>query len=529
MIAAVPSTSECSDCLAGLFAETEGQIACEKCAHGTFSQFARSIGCAACLPGQYQRSNGASACASCAEGHYQTEEGKTNCTSCEACEGGTRLRCGGGFEGFCVDCPAGKFFFEEGETTRGCEDCPAGSWCTSGKKFACGATNLFCPANSKNPTSVAIGHYSTPTSAPEDAREAQRACTEGSSCVRGVRKECPAGFVCHVSAVTALIFVGNDEMTVNITQQKLCSENEFVFEGECMQCPSVGADCTDGIIKLTPDYWFNPDHGSITEFWGKREQGVLSQALGIYRCAPGSCKLDGKSKLPDCTEGRQGLLCGVCSEGYYATDISGCEPCPAGANSAGEAVGMFFFVAALAAAAWQAKRKVEERHPKLAASIKEKLPEVLKLLTGLFQILGAFATVLYRVPWPSAFIKITSFISVLALDVFSLPSLRCSSLGSTFYDRFDLHLTSMLVLTGLFVALLFYVYSRHNQNRAKPLKASLVWNIFLPFLFIICEYAARACNRQLHRSPHLPFQSAVFCHVRRSLDLQDGHPDAALP
>jgi hypothetical protein len=55
-------------------------------------------------------------------------------------------------------------------------------------------------------------------------------------------------------------------------------------------------------------------------------------------------------------------------------------------------------------------------------------------------------------------------------------------------------MTSMLVLTALFAALLVYAYSRHNQSRAKPLKTSLVWNTFLPFLFLICTCAAHACT-----------------------------------
>jgi hypothetical protein len=290
--------------------------------------------------------------------------------------------------------------------------------------------------------------------------------------------------VCQLGSATARV----GGLDVNVTAETLCDVDEFVFRGGCLPCPESGTTCINGQIELKQDFWFKPDsplYGSLTEFWGKREFENISQALGIYRCAPGSCKVDAESGLPACAVGRQGLLCGICQDGYYATDISGCERCPEGANSASEAAGLFVFVVALAAAAWQAKRKIEARHPKLAASMKEKLPEVLKLLTGLFQILGAFATVLYRVPWPGAFRTITSITSMLALDVFSLPSIRCSSLGSTFYDRFNLHMTSMLVITGLFVALLVYAYSRHNQSRARPLKTSLVWNIFLPFLFLI--------------------------------------------
>jgi hypothetical protein len=404
--------------------------------------------------------------------------------------------------------PCAPGTFEEANATDAssarCKPCPAGNWCQDGKQQPCGSTSLFCPANSSTPTAVAIGHYSVPTNSSKIKRTGQVPCEPGFTCAEGSRKACPAGRLCQLGSASTR--VGGVE--VNVTAETLCDAAEFVFRGRCLPCPERGANCINGQITLKPDFWYSPQHGALTEFWGKRELDEVSQTLGIYRCAPGSCKLDAESGLPNCTEGRQGLLCGVCNDGYYATDISGCEPCPEGADSAVEAVALCIFLMALAAAAWLAKRKIEARHPKLAASIAEKLPEVLKLLTGLFQILGAFTTVLYRVPWPGAFRTITSFTSALALDVFSLPSIRCSSLGSTFYGRFNLHMTSMLAITGLFSALLIYAYSRHNQSRARPLKTSLVWNIFLPFLFLICKLCATcALARCAHllraRSPHL--------------------------
>ena len=407
----------------------------------------------------YSNASNAVACERCPVGKFQELQGQPYCEAEQPCAPGT-------FDANATDASNAR-----------CKPCRAGFWCQDGTQYRCDSASLFCPAQSSTPTAVAIGHYSV-NGSDEFHREAQVPCEPGFSCAQGIRQPCPPGRVCQLGAATARV----GGLVVNVTAETLCDVNKFVFGGECHTCPERGANCIDGRITLKPDFWYDPQHGALTEFWGKREAGA---ATDIYRCAPGSCGLNATSGLPACAAGRRGLLCGVCSEGYYATDISGCELCPEGANSAAEAVGLFVFLVVLAAAAWQAKRKVEKRHPKLAASIKEKLPEVLKLLTGLFQILGAFATVLYRVPWPPAFRKITSLISVLALDVFSLPSLRCSSLGSTFYDRFNLHLTSMLVLTGLFVALLFYAYSRHNQSRAKPLKTSLVWNIFLPFLFII--------------------------------------------
>ena len=64
------------------------------------------------------------------------------------------------------------------------------------------------------------------------------------------------------------------------------------------------------------------------------------------------------------------------------------------------------------------RSELMRRRPRLYASIAEKLPEVAKLLTGLFQILEAFTGVLRSVPWPDAFKAVTDFFSILNLDIF---------------------------------------------------------------------------------------------------------------
>ena len=69
--------------------------------------------------------------------------------------------------------------------------------------------------------------------------------------------------------------------------------------------------------------------------------------------------------------------------------------------------------------------------------------------------------------------------------MFALPSIRCSGIASTYFARFQLHVSSCLGITAIFVALLFYAYSKDNIARGKPVKTSTVWNTFLPFLFLI--------------------------------------------
>jgi hypothetical protein len=541
-----PSPARCAPCAAGSFSDTSNAGLCTACPANTFQlkpgqpfckatqpctpgTFVAHVSdpsparCAPCAAGSFSDTSNARACAICPDGAYQSTGGKGFCTTHAVCAKGERVvvppsatadrTCSpcepGSFStsinaASCTACPANTFQLEAGQpyceakqpcapgtfevnttdtSSVRCKPCSAGSWCQNGTEYRCGSANLFCPAQSSTPTAVAIGHYSV-KGPNEFHRETQVPCEPGFSCAQGIRQACPLGRVCQLGSAKARV----DGIVVNVTAETLCDADKFAFGGACLPCPARGANCIDGQITLKRDFWYDARHGEtgdLTEFWGKRQQGVLSQTFGIYRCAPGSCVRNASSGLPACTAGRRGPLCAVCNDGYYATDISGCEPCPTGTASAVQAVALCAFVLAAAMAAVHAKRKIEAQHPKLAASIAQKLPEVLKLLTGLFQILSAFTVAMYRVPWPSAFSSVTSFFSVVSLDMFSLPSLRCSSLGSTYFARFTLHTTSMLVLTALFAALLLYAYSRHNQSRTRPLKASLVWNLFLPFLFLI--------------------------------------------
>ena len=74
--------------------------------------------------------------------------------------------------------------------------------------MACGDLNVFCPPNSATPTTVAIGHYSTPVDAPAEQKTGQLPCEIGFTCVRGEREKCPVDRVCDKIS-TAKVSDGN--------------------------------------------------------------------------------------------------------------------------------------------------------------------------------------------------------------------------------------------------------------------------------------------------------------------------------
>jgi hypothetical protein len=372
-----------------------------------------------------------------------------------------------------------------------CYNCTAGHWCQDGRSLACGGLNVFCPAGSATPTTVAIGHYSVPLDAPAEQKVGQAACEIGFTCVRGAREACPNGRVCDLVSTARVSNASGVLIDVMVTSQERCDDGEFVFNGTCITCPEIGSQCRDGLLWLEDNYWYNPKHGELPEFWGKRATKTLGEDASIYRCAKGACVVNkttdthGKiTRLPSCEEGRKGTMCAVCDDDYFVTNMLECKPCPKGQNAL-KTIGLLLVLVIVLRVAWQVKGRIEKKHPLVYKAIRAKAPEVTKLLTGMFQILGGFATILYRVPWPSAFTAMSSVMGIVNLDVFALPSIRCTSHGKTFFARFDLHMTSMLVVTGLFFAVLMYSYSKTNKASRLPIPRSLVWNILLPFLFII--------------------------------------------
>ena len=486
----------CQPCAAGAFSASKNAGSCEVCPGGAFQPEAGQASCtkhAVCVPGEFEQSipsaSSDRACALCAEGSFSNATNVGECAKCAPCDSGTRQQCGGGVAGFCLGCPAGQWF---NPSAVECAACRAGFWCQGGKERPCGSANLFCPPSSSAPASVALGHYSVPAGAPEERRSGQAACEEGSTCLRGIRQLCPEGRVCQLTGSTE-IFNGdsNAREVVNITAQARCDVGEFVDRGECLPCPRFGADCAEGKLTIQDGFWFDSAHGGLAEMWGKVRRGELPAATNIYRCTPGSCKANTTSNTPVCSEGRLGLLCGVCDDGYYATNQLACKPCADGSGTLTLVVGCLVLML-LAALALQLKRKIAAAHPRLAASLQEKLPEVLKLLAGLMQILSAFEAVLSSVPWPSLFSSVVGFFSTaVTLDIFALPSIRCSEFSSTYYARFDLHLATTLAITGALMLLVLFSYSSFNARLRRPLSHSLAWNILFPFLFIIYPSISR--------------------------------------
>ena len=336
----------CQKCSPGRFSGDENLDRCRACQRGTYQSEDGKSFCdkhTQCVPGQRETVapsvTADRACEDCPEGRFSTSGNSISCIPCAPCDSGLRKSCGSSSGGFCATCSPGRWFNRSLAT---CQDCRAGFWCQGAKAFGCGGASLYCPANSSTPSTVAVGHYSVPTSAPETQRVGQRPCEAGFTCTRGIRTPCPPGRVCLLSTTARVVTGVGTGQTVKVTAQERCDDDKFVFNGTCTPCPPEGAECRNGLVTLANNFWYDADkYGTLAEFWGKRHNKLISQETRIYRCAADSCAVSNMTGKPVCNEGRSGTLCAVCDGNFYNTNNLECKRCPKSENVAKYVVGLF--------------------------------------------------------------------------------------------------------------------------------------------------------------------------------------------
>ena len=170
-----PRASTCLPCSAGRFSGTPGAYLCDECGGrewycpDSMMQAPLAVG-----PGNYSSGGNLATLqtsqAVCGAGFY--------------CVGGERF-----------PCPAGRFGDSPGLTSPQCtSECEAGRYCAVGATgpVPCGSQDRFCVAGSGTPASVAVGFYTTPTTAPAHLRHNQSQCEPGYFCRLGARQECGA-------------------------------------------------------------------------------------------------------------------------------------------------------------------------------------------------------------------------------------------------------------------------------------------------------------------------------------------------
>ena len=303
-------SAACVPCGAGTYPDGAACLPCDvgyDCADGTIravcsdSTFAAATGALACLPvppGKVRVS--ASSAVDCAEGFM--------------CTGGAAApaRCGNPLtpsgSATCLPCSAGQY-----PLNAVCTPCEAGFKCTDGTaagREECSADEYSDSVASPICFPVVAGYY-------RKSSKMVMKCPAGSKCGGGIAlpEPCPAGRYSENEGA-------ND--CVGCAAQMYSNSNARV----CMPCGANGMDCSRGVLKVLPGWWYDVSALVVNASTGAK--AVLEGSTAMYPCVnPGACRVYNNSAV-SCAEHTSGPLCAVCEEGHVpdASALDGrCKVC----------------------------------------------------------------------------------------------------------------------------------------------------------------------------------------------------------
>ena len=263
--------SECTNCSLGRWSDETGRVSDNQC-----------LGF--CSRGRYGSHTGATAdsdCTKCPDGKNTEALGAIKCeTPIATCDAGAYS-----INGNCSDCPSGSFGQSASGKSTTCTECGFGQYASEKKLTECKP----CPRNM----------------------------------VTGVVKNASVCVPCKGGAI-------RDVARIVCTQ---CAVSEYALAdgSACSACGGNGMDCSGGVLKLVPGWWYDMD--AATTLGGKRRRltnsaalvnitGDLSGGTPMFKCLnPKSCKVL-KNTIVQCADHATGALCAVCESGYVPDDAA---------------------------------------------------------------------------------------------------------------------------------------------------------------------------------------------------------------
>jgi hypothetical protein len=388
---AAAGTGECADCPTSKYVDEAGASGCKSCAPGRFGESSGSSSCTDCVLGSYQPSQGQSACSACPAGKYSIAEGNSACTSCAPGSFGNSNGAS-----LCAECAIGTY--QPGAGLRTCLACPVG-------KFA-------------NDISATI-------------------CSE----VQNAK-----------SYVTAKALGENGGPDTGMQDGKVYIE---------VQCPKAGLNnevsCGGGLLSFRTTGFFHDGlqaSGAAHAEWKHRKGVVLDETTMFYQCPCFECcQIDEVMGNLSCSAGSYGILCGSCSAGYFKQPDKSCKTCDAVPPLQTAAMLATSLIAGVLALSWLV-RLILRRNASLwehYTTTKDFLVVCWRKWQGMIipvakQFLGFFQIVLllqsvYRIPYPTIYLKFLRFFAVINLDFLSFIRLEC------FVDNINWHTNVQLTAT----------------------------------------------------------------------------------
>jgi len=291
--------TSCVDCELGWYAPQALSGTCFSCIAGSHTNMQkRATTCTPCNAGSFSSAQSAN-CTLCAIGHF-SGSGTSICTACGA---GKAAEKPGAFE--CASCQAGRFSLTEAKL---CERCPAGKSSTAGSQIcsSCSAGYYSASKGSLQCIACAAGSYSSTTasvSCSSCAPGTAQGATGQPSCIA-----CSAGTYSESYGEPYCSSCPGDSFSYEQASScNWCLKDYFFSDGSCLLCPAgticdVDGASTLGELLIQPGWW-----------------RISEESDRIRQCTHGSLACEGGLSFNAgyCTGGHEGILCAVCSDGYY--------------------------------------------------------------------------------------------------------------------------------------------------------------------------------------------------------------------
>lgn len=356
---------------------------------------------------------------------------------------------------------------------RKCQTCPNGAECIGGDHFrplASGSVWELLPDTGSGSQTFRV-----------------RSCPAGYILVRSESPLSDTCVLCPAGRYSAVPAQFPDTLAVPLAQNAL---------DRCNPC-ELGMNCSLGGSNISnlPDYWF---------VLPRRREVTSSPVIKTYRCEPGACLPGG-----ECSEGRTGILCGLCAAGWARAGAS-CKSCGTAAPKVYQyaALGLIIPITMVAwyFISWRAflapeeesgSRGLEMANPMRCKGVQWLVAKVAqlfldhdvlsyaKVFISFFQIASTFDTT-FQIEWPEALRTIWRLGAFLRLQVMDLPGASCIAADWSYLAVLQAYtITPTLVALMLWVPVCLMLASRKTGGKKFKKVSDRFYFAFMFWAFLI--------------------------------------------
>jgi hypothetical protein len=316
----ITGRTECTNCSAGKYTDTEGMSSCVDCRASTFSSQPGKMRCSECLAGFFTSTPGATHCLQCPSGQtsdrkstfcYECKAGEylitpaTAAPTCKLCDSGKYSEAGAIT---CSWCPPGRWTKQDrtNGTSSGCHSCPAGMYGVKSGATSFSEQCRYCPKGTFSAAVAAGDPNACNTCAPGKYSPGVGA-NESQSCLT-----CPLGKVATTfGAETCEVCSSRRYPNSARSDCLLCSLGEYLVGLACVPCQPGTYEDSKGSVqcKACPVNTFSGEVGNVAPekctpcidvFPNTATGGVLGATMSsACQCKIGTYSNPDKSAAPD--------------------------------------------------------------------------------------------------------------------------------------------------------------------------------------------------------------------------------------